>query len=198
MYVPGMKVVGYVWNGARLPRDQEAKIQREVARRNWHLVHLFSDSPLDQRAGLEKALASIRTGDGQVLVVSDLGALARSSKEFTRVVARVARIGGRLIVLDPPFDTRSSSGRLLVEVAQGLTQLDAAAQRMERQAQTEPKTPGRRPMKPEVRSRIWKYRDQGWSLDRIAGRLNEDGVPTSQGGKKWYASTVKGVVDSRL
>jgi hypothetical protein len=38
-------------------------------------------------------------------------------------------------------------------------------------------------MKPEVRSRIWNYRDQGWSLDRIARRLNEDGVLTSQGGK---------------
>jgi DNA invertase Pin-like site-specific DNA recombinase len=99
-------------------QDQEAKIRREMARRNWHLVHLFSDRPLDQRTSLEKALASIRTGDGQALVVSDLGALARSSKEFTRVVARVARIGGRLIVLDPPFDTRSSSGKLLVEVAQ--------------------------------------------------------------------------------
>jgi DNA invertase Pin-like site-specific DNA recombinase len=198
MYVPGMKVVGYVWNGARLPRNQEATIQRETARRNWHLVHLFSDSPVDQRTGLEKALASLRIGDGQTLVVSHLGALARSSKEFTRVVARVARIGGRLIVLDPPFDTRSSSGRLLVEVAQGLTQLDAAAQRMESQAQTEPKSRGRTPMKPEVRSRIWRYRDQSWSLDRIARRLNEDGVPTSQGGKKWYASTVKGVVDSRL
>jgi len=193
-----MKVVGYVWNGARLPRNQEAKIQREVARRNWHLVHLFSDSPVDQRAGLEKALASIRIRDGQALVVSDLGALARSSKEFTRVVARVAWIGGRLIVLDPPFDTRSSSGRLLVEVAQGLTQLDAAAQRMESQAPTEPKSRGRIPMTPEVRSRIWQYRDQSWSLDRIARRLNEDGVPTSQGGKKWYASTVKGVVDSRV
>ena len=193
-----MKVVGYVWNGARLPRNQEAKIQREVAHRNWHLVHLFSDNPVDERAGLEKALAIIRTGDAQTLVVSDLGALVRSSKEFTRVVARVARIGGRLIVLNPPFDTRSSPGRLLVEIAKGLTQLDAAARRMESQAPTEPKLRGRSPMKAEVRSRIWQYRDQRWSLDRIARRLNEDGVPTSQGGKKWYASTVKGVVDSRL
>jgi DNA invertase Pin-like site-specific DNA recombinase len=198
MYVAGMKVVGYVRDGARLPRNQEAKIQREMARRNWHLVHLFSDSPDDKRSGLERALASIRTGDGHALVVSDLGALARSSKEFTRVVVRVARLGARLIVLDPPFDTRSSSGKLLVEVAQGLNQLDATAQRMESQAQTEPTSRERRPMKPEVRSRIWQYRDQGWSLDRIARRLNEEGVLTSQGGKKWYASTIKRVVDSRL
>ena len=39
-------------------------------------------------------------------------------------------------------------------------------------------------------------RAQRQSPRRIDDALNEDQVPTSQGGARWYASTVKGVVDS--
>ena len=31
------------------------------------------------------------------------------------------------------------------------------------------------------------------TLEAIARRLNDEGVPTAQGGKRWYASTVRAV-----
>jgi DNA invertase Pin-like site-specific DNA recombinase len=41
--------------------------------------------------------------------------------------------------------------------------------------------------------RIVRERDQGRSLRMIADALNADRVPTGQGGKQWYAATVRAV-----
>jgi hypothetical protein len=42
--------------------------------------------------------------------------------------------------------------------------------------------------------RIQRPRARGLSLRAIAERLNQDGVPTAQGGKQWYAATVRQVL----
>ena len=39
-----------------------------------------------------------------------------------------------------------------------------------------------------------REREAGVALNAIARRLNEDAIPTSQGGKQWYASTVRAVL----
>ena len=43
---------------------------------------------------------------------------------------------------------------------------------------------------PELRKRITQMRDQGMTLQAIADRLNEEGVPTVRGGAKWRPSSV--------
>jgi DNA invertase Pin-like site-specific DNA recombinase len=49
----------------------------------------------------------------------------------------------------------------------------------------------------EVRDRIRSEASSGNSLAAIARDLNADEVPTAQGGKKWYPSTVKAVLGSQ-
>ncbi len=44
---------------------------------------------------------------------------------------------------------------------------------------------------------IFSWRRAGWSLRRIAGRLNDMGVATKQSGK-WYASTVNYILQNKL
>jgi DNA invertase Pin-like site-specific DNA recombinase len=44
-----------------------------------------------------------------------------------------------------------------------------------------------------VRVRIRDLRAQGRSFASIARELNGDGVPTAQGGRAWYPSTVRAV-----
>ena len=52
-----------------------------------------------------------------------------------------------------------------------------------------------RPSPPEIPSpRIVTDRASGISFGKIAAALNADGVPTAQGGKRWYPATVKAVV----
>ena len=46
----------------------------------------------------------------------------------------------------------------------------------------------------DVVARIVAEREAGPSLPAIATGLNEEGVPTAQGGRRWYASTVRAVL----
>jgi DNA invertase Pin-like site-specific DNA recombinase len=43
-------------------------------------------------------------------------------------------------------------------------------------------------------ARIQRERDRGASLRAIADGLNHDQVPTAQGGKAWYAATVREIL----
>ncbi|MEZ5102737.1 MAG: recombinase family protein [Thermoleophilia bacterium] len=59
-----------------------------------------------------------------------------------------------------------------------------------------PPARGRRPgIPPSVLTRIQAEHAAGASLARIARWLNDDQVPTSQGGRSWWPSTVKAVLD---
>ena len=54
---------------------------------------------------------------------------------------------------------------------------------------------GRRPNVPRpIVRRIQRQRAHGDSLRAIAHSLNHDRVPTAQGGKEWYAATVRHVL----
>jgi hypothetical protein len=54
---------------------------------------------------------------------------------------------------------------------------------------------GRPPALPQaVVRRIERDRGRGGSFRAIADRLNREGIPTAQGGKQWYAATVRGVL----
>jgi hypothetical protein len=46
----------------------------------------------------------------------------------------------------------------------------------------------------EVIARIHRERTEGSSLAEIARRLNRDGIPTSQGGRRWWPSTVRDIL----
>jgi hypothetical protein len=57
---------------------------------------------------------------------------------------------------------------------------------------------GRRSTLPaEVVARIRRERAQRSGLAEIAHRLNRDGIPTGQGGRKWWPSTVRAALGSR-
>lgn len=57
--------------------------------------------------------------------------------------------------------------------------------------------PGRPPCCPELARRILALRRRGYSLQRIADLLNDEGVPTLMGRSQWRKSHVDGVL-SRL
>ncbi len=66
-----------------------------------------------------------------------------------------------------------------------------------------PRTPRRRQapsgrkstLPADVIARIHRERTEGSSLAAIAHRLNRDGTPTSQGGRRWWPSTVLAILD---
>jgi DNA invertase Pin-like site-specific DNA recombinase len=49
----------------------------------------------------------------------------------------------------------------------------------------------------DIKERIMLQRNSGRAYGKIAEELNADGIPT-QNGRKWYASTVKNIVDANI
>lgn len=57
---------------------------------------------------------------------------------------------------------------------------------------------GRRSTVPvEVRQRMERWRTEGLSYAAIAERLNAEGVPTGQGGRQWWPSSVRYALNAR-
>jgi recombinase len=64
------------------------------------------------------------------------------------------------------------------------------------QATAQPAAPGRPPLvSADVVERICDAHAGGASLRRIAADLNADEVPTAHGGRRWWPSTVRSVLD---
>ena len=101
------------------------------------------------------------------------------------------------------MDTTTPSGKLIANVMASVAEWERdiigertrealAARRAEGVTLGRPKR-----IPPEVTARIKRWRRRGLSLPKIADKLNETGVPTAQGGRQWYPSTVRAVLVGR-
>jgi len=84
----------------------------------------------DQRSGLQSCLEYVREGD--MLVVTKLDRLARSTLHLCQIVDELHRKNVDFKVLDQDIDTSTSSGRLLFNVLSSIAQFETEL-RAERQ-----------------------------------------------------------------
>jgi DNA invertase Pin-like site-specific DNA recombinase len=206
-----MKAVGYI----RVSTDEQAdsgvglEAQRrailgEASRRGWNLVEIFEDAAsgksLRGRPGLQEALRAVEDGRAETLVVAKLDRLSRSLLDFSALMERSRKGAWALVALDLGVDTTTPSGEMMANVLAvfahferrliGQRTKDALAVK-----RSEGVRLGRpRQLTDSVRQHIHDLREQGRSLAAIAGELNSDGVPTAQGGRAWYPSTVRAVL----
>lgn len=108
-----------------------------------------------------------------------------------------------LVCLDLGVDTTTATGELLAGVVASTAQYERRliGQRT-KEALAAKRAAGVRLGRPqslpgEVVARIVRERAGGLSLRGVAAVLNRDGVPTGQGGARWYASTVREVLGSQ-
>lgn len=206
-----LRAVGYVrvstdeQEGSGLGLEaQRAAIGGEVARRGWNLVDVFTDTAsgrsLSRRPGLEAALAMLESGGALALVVSKLDRLSRSTKDFAVLMERAQKRGWAPVVLDLGVDATTPAGELVASVMVSVAQWErrAIGQRT-KEALAAKKAQGAKLGRPRqvsdgIRKRIVRMRKRGQTLRAIADALNDEGVPTAQGGAKWYASTVQKVL----
>jgi DNA invertase Pin-like site-specific DNA recombinase len=101
------------------------------------------------------------------------------------------------VTLDPDIDTSTAYGKAMAQMVSVFAELERdliaertkealAAAGLRGVALGWPRT-----MDETVRESIRRSRRRGQSYGAIARRLNRDGVPTPQGGARWYPSTVK-------
>lgn len=205
-----MRVLGYVRvstdeqaeSGASL-RAQRDAITAEAARRGWQLLRIHSDAAsgksMTGRPGLEAALSAMKRGKAEALIVAKLDRLSRSIVDFGALMERARKQGWALVALDLGVDTTTPSGELVANVMVSVAQWErrAIGQRT-KDALAIKKAAGIRLGRPsvlpvDVRRSIVRMRKAGLPYQSIAGRLNEAGVPTGQGGREWYPATVRKV-----
>ena len=210
-----MKAVGYIRvstdeqadSGAGLEAQRRA-IRQEAARRRWKLVDIFEDAAsgksMNGRPGLQEALRAVEDGEAEALVVAKLDRLSRSLLDFAALMERSRKAGWALVALDLGVDTTTPSGEMMANVLAvfahferrliGQRTRDALAVKRSQGVRL-----GRPRQLPEsVRGRIRKLRKRGFSLAAIATELDSEEVPTAQGGRRWYPSTVSAVLKAAV
>lgn len=203
-----MKIISYTRvstedqakNGAGL-EAQAAALQAEADRRNWQVVPIVDNASGKnlRRPGIERALAMLKAGEADGLMVAKLDRLSRSLFDFCDLMRRAHRERWALVALDLGVDTSTPSGEMMANVLASFAQFerriigqrtaDALAVRRQQGIRL-----GRPPvLSAELRRRIRRARKAGRSYRQIADRLNRARVPTAHGGARWHASTVRAV-----
>lgn len=205
------RVVGYVRvstneqgeSGAGLEAQVDA-IERECAHRRWTLEKMCQDvasgSSRDRRPQLDEALRMIADGEADTLMVSKLDRLSRSVADFGAII-ELARAGKwNIVIIDLGVDLSTPAGEMVATIMAALAQWErrVISQRT-RDALASRKRAGMKLGRPvtvplEVEAMIAALHDAGAGLTSIASTLNDNGIPTAQGGTAWRASSVKSVI----
>ena len=180
---------------------QERAIRAECKRRGLPVVAVHTDAGLSgktlTRPALTAALAALDSGEGSVLMVAKLDRLTRSVHDATGLMLAADRGGWGLVALDAPVDTTTPQGAAMAQVLAVFAELERRLIGERTKAALAVKRAqgvrlGRPPtLSADVVERIVAARSAGGTWSAIARELNEDDVPTSQGGRRWYPATVR-------
>lgn len=214
-----MKVIGYIrvstqeqdQSGLGLA-DQESKIKSYCDLYNLELTEIEKDAASGKnldRPGLRRALAKLKKGEVEGVIVAKLDRLTRSVKDMGILLEKYFQAKFSLFVVSEQIDTRTAAGRLvlnmLITVAQweretiGERTKAALNQKRARGEFTGGHVPyGYRQENGKLivdkaekatLAKMKKWRAQGVRLRAICDRLNEAAIPTRAGGA-WKPGTV--------
>jgi DNA invertase Pin-like site-specific DNA recombinase len=193
-------------SGAGMDAQRHA-IGGEAQRRGWSLKDIVEDAGYSakdlRRPGIGAVLEQMANGEADVLVVSKLDRLSRSLIDFAQTMATAQRQGWALVALDLGVDTATPGGEMMANVLASFAQYERRiiGQRT-RDGLAAKKAAGvklgRRSTLPlEVVERIVAAHEAGDSLAATARSLEAYGVPTGQGGARWYPASVRAVLVSQ-
>lgn len=185
---------------------QRRIIESEAARRGWTVVAFETDEGVSatatRRPALERALASLRAGDAEALVVAKLDRLARSTLGFAELLATAQREGFAVVALDLGVDMTTPSGRLVANVMACVAEWERDAIRARtKEALAAAKARGTRmgrprQIDPALLARIVAMKATGLSHRSIAAALTAEGVPTPTGRDRWNPGSIGGYLAS--
>lgn len=184
---------------------QMATINKVIALREWTLTATLTDAGASgknlSRPALSEALAILKAGEADVLVVSKIDRVSRSVVDFASLLTLAKAEGWSLVALDLDVDTSTPTGELMANIYTSVSQWERRiiGQRTA-EAMQAMKARGVRLGRPvtlaqATRDRIAAAREAGQSMQAIADTLNSENVATSRGGK-WHASTIRCTLES--
>ena len=190
-------------------KEQAEVITAESRRRGFELIELVGEqAPASgkglSRPGLSYALDRIRAREASGMLVVELSRITQSVSELGTIMDWLRRLDVRLIASADSFDSESEEGRLagalLIEVSKWeRNRLSERTRSGLQAARLSGRSAGRAAVAddPDLSERIARMRAEGMTLQAIADRLNEEGVPTVRGGTKWRHSSVQAAAGYR-
>lgn len=190
-------------------KQQAEMITGECNRRGFALVEVVGErAPTAgkclSRPGLAYALDRIRSGEAGGLVVVELSRITQSVSELGTIMEWLRRLRVRLVASADEFDTESEGGRLAATLLIGVSgwernRISERTRNGLQAARMSGRSAGRPAVAddPDLSKRIAEMRAQGMTLQAIADRLNDEGVPTVRGGTKWRHSSVQSAAGYR-
>jgi DNA invertase Pin-like site-specific DNA recombinase len=184
---------------------QRQRITEEADRRGWNVTWFIDDGysgAAKDRPALAEALKGLKDGTYEMLVSAKLDRLSRSVVHLGSLIELAEEEGWSLVLLDFDVDTSKPTGRLVAHVLAAVAEFERQRIRERtKEALAQVKASGTRLGRPrqlpdDVVVRVELNRNAGRTLQDIADDLNDEGVPTSQGGSQWWPSTVAGVLRS--
>lgn len=223
-----MKVIGYIRvstedqarSGLGL-EAQERRIRGYAELYDLELVEIVNDAGYSGknlcRPGIQKALAMLKSGQAEGLLVAKLDRLSRSVKDVGELCSTVFS-KRQLLSVAEQIDTRSAAGRLVLNVlvsvaaweretigertAAGLQSLRARGRKTGGAVpygfsadESGRLTPN--PGEQETIRAAGEWRQAGLSLHRIAARLNANGIATKMG-REWKPAQVARILADRV
>lgn len=186
--------------------DAQEKQLRYAAESQGYEVEMLreegrSGKSIKGRPILKKALEDLDNGKAQALFVTRLDRLARSTRDFLDIVDRSHKNEWRLALLDLGLDTATYQGRFVVTIMSAMAEMERGMISLRsRDVHQDRRSNGKiwgvdlgpLPLINEtVITEIVNKRNLGLSYKMIADSLNNQSVPTTLGGERWYASTVR-------
>ena len=199
----GFRAIGYARvsteeqgdSGLSLAAQEEA-ITQYATERGWtlHMVReVATGTSMKKRPLFRQVLDDLDAGRADVLVVTKLDRLSRSTIDALMSIDRSHRNGWSVVILDLQVDTSTAMGQVFVTVAAAFAQLyrDQISENT-RAALAQVMANGSRSGRPignhahrvpaKTIDRIHKARTRGKSWAAIARDLNESGVTGPRGG----------------
>ncbi|MEJ7569635.1 MAG: recombinase family protein [Gaiellaceae bacterium] len=168
----------------------------------WHEDAGRSGATLRGRAGLAAALADVKAGRAEGVIVAKIDRLGRSTHDVSGIVERAWRDGWRVIAVDVGLDTATPTGEMVATALMMAARFEwhrtSDRQREKHDALRRARRPRGRASAPrELADRLADLRTQGSTFSAIANLLNEEGTATPQGGRLWYPASVRSVLRTR-
>jgi DNA invertase Pin-like site-specific DNA recombinase len=190
-------------------KEQAEVITRECKRRGLELLEVVGEGSAAtgkrlSRPGLAYTLDRLNSGEASGMVVVELSRITQSVGELGRVIEWLLRLNVRLIASVDALDTDTEGGRLAADLLIAVsgwerTRISERTRHGLQAARMNGRSTGRAAVAddPDLSQRIAQMRAQGMTLQAIADRLNEEGVPTVRGGAKWRHSSVQAAAGYR-
>ncbi len=208
-----MRAYGYVRVSTEKQAGQgislEAQAEKIKAMATVHgaeLVEIISDGGESakslNRPGVQRLLALVDAGDVDTVIIAKLDRLTRSVKDLAELLETFERRGVSLVSVADSLDTKSASGRLVLNIMMSVSQWEREAiGERTRDALQHKKANGERvgtipfgyrlsahgkrleenPREQEALCKIRELRELGYSLREISEELNRRGYLTRRG-----------------